>query len=140
MMRLKIKRLTDTAIIPKYQSNGAAGIDLHVDTYTVSDEGKYIAHTGIAVEIPDGYVGVIFPRSSFGLKYGFSLSNTAGIIDSDFRGGIVLVSNSAAWSYAKCGDRIAQMLILPCPQLDIIEVDELSKTERGSGGFGSTGK
>lgn len=136
-MRLKIKRLTDTAIIPKYQSNGAAGIDLRFDGFRNCDTSQL--GTGLAAEIPYGYVGVIVPRSSLG-KRGFVLSNTAAIIDADYRGEIILLSRSLVVAGFELGERIAQMLILPCPQLDIIEVDELSETERGSGGFGSTGK
>ena len=116
-----------------YKSDGAAAIDI----YALPTKNGYFDgyKTGIAVEIPEGYVGIIVPRSSTGIK-GYTIKNTIGVIDSDYRGEIKLHLFVPVTQKI----RIAQMLIMPCPQFNIEFVESLSETERGEGGFGSTGK
>lgn len=116
-----------------YKSDGAAAIDI----YALPTKNGYFDgyKTGIAVEIPEGYVGIITPRSSTGIK-GYTIKNTIGVIDSDYRGEIKLHLFTPVTQKI----RIAQMLIMPCPQFNIEFVESLSETERGEGGFGSTGK
>lgn len=116
-----------------YKSDGAAAIDI----YALPTKNGYFDgyKTGIAVEIPEGYVGIIAPRSSTGIK-GYTIKNTIGVIDSDYRGEIKLHLFTPVTQKI----RIAQMLIMPCPQFNIEFVESLSETERGEGGFGSTGK
>lgn len=116
-----------------YKSDGAAAIDI----YALPTKNGYFDgyKTGIAVEIPEGYVGIIVPRSSTGIK-GYTIKNTIGVIDSDYRGEIKLHLFIPVTQKI----RIAQMLIMPCPQFNIEFVESLSETERGDGGFGSTGK
>ena len=116
-----------------YKSDGAAAIDI----YALPTKNGYFDgyKTGIAVEIPEGYVGIIVPRSSTGIK-GYTIRNTIGVIDSDYRGEIKLHLFVPVTQKI----RIAQMLIMPCPQFNIEFVESLSETDRGEGGFGSTGK
>lgn len=116
-----------------YKSDGAAAIDI----YALPTKNGYFDgyKTGIAVEIPEGYVGIIVPRSSTGIK-GYTIKNTIGVIDSDYRGEIKLHLFVPVTQKI----RIAQMLIMPCPQFNIEFVESLSETDRGEGGFGSTGK
>lgn len=147
-MKLKIKRLSDKAVIPSYAKPGDAGLDLTAISrgYEESEDGsKIIVYgTGLAFEIPDGYVGLIFPRSSIS-KTSLSLSNAVPVIDSSFRGEVKLkfrVDANAKLNLKnvyKVGDRIGQLMIIPYPTIEFEEVYSLSETERGSGGFGSTG-
>ena len=138
--QIKFKKMTPNAVAPKQGTTGAAGFDLTAVRLEVTETTlKY--DTGIAVEIPPGYVGLVFPRSSV-CKTGLSLANSVGVIDSDYRGSISLVFYKGAelieaYSY---GDRIGQLLIVPIPSVEFVEAEELSETERGSGGYGSTGK
>jgi dUTP pyrophosphatase len=138
---VKIKRLHKDAVIPTYAKDGDAGMDL-VATEVISNTTFDVTYgTGVAMEIPKGYVGLVFPRSSV-RKYDISLSNCVGVIDSGYRGEIQATFKKTqgldSLSYKK-GDRIAQIIIIPFPKITFIEVDELSDTERGDGGFGSTG-
>ena len=139
-LKIKFKKLNPNAVIPKRGTIGAAGFDLTAVSMEVSATMiKY--DTGIAVEIPPGYVGLVFPRSSV-CKTGLSLANSVGVIDSDYRGSISLVFYKGAelieaYSY---GDRIGQLVIVPIPEVEFVEAEELSETERGAGGYGSTGK
>ena len=138
---VKIKRLHKDAVIPTYAKDGDAGMDL-VATEVISNTTFDVTYgTGIAMEIPKGYVGLIFPRSSV-RKYDLSLSNCVGVIDSGYRGEIQATFKKTqgldSMSYKK-GDRIAQIIILPFPKITFVEVDELTQTDRGEGGFGSTG-
>jgi dUTP pyrophosphatase len=141
-MVLKFKKLNDTAIIPSYAKPGDAGLDL-VATEVLEESMQQIKYgTGIAVEIPEGYVGLLFPRSSVS-KTNLSLANSVGVIDSGYRGQIMCVFNKVnnpMLSSYNVGDKIAQLVIVACPQFIVKEVTELSGTERGEGGFGSTGK
>lgn len=140
-MVLKFKKLNDTAIIPSYAKPGDAGLDL-VATEVLEESMQQIKYgTGIAVEIPEGYVGLLFPRSSVS-KTNLSLANSVGVIDSGYRGQIMCVFNKVnnpMLSSYNVGDKIAQLVIVACPQFIVKEVTELSDTERGEGGFGSTG-
>lgn len=141
-MIVRFKKLHPAAQTPTKATDGSAGFDL-VATSAKWDTryGTWKFGTGIAVEIPEGYVGLIFPRSSV-CKTVHRMANCVGVIDSDYRGEISAVfdtKNSAAWDYAP-GDRVAQLVIVPAPKVELIEVDELSETARGTGGYGSTGR
>ena len=139
-MEVKIKKVNPSAIIPVYAKPGDAGMDLTAVTLQVTDEGRYIYDTGLAFEIPEGYVGLVFPRSSIS-KMDLLLSNSVGVIDSGYRGTVKIVFVGADYEPARyaVGDRVAQIMILPYPQINFIEDGELSNSERGKGGFGSTG-
>ena len=143
-MIVKIKRLKPNAVIPTYAKDGDAGMDL-VATEIIKDTPEQITYgTGIAMEIRDGFVGLVFPRSSI-RKAGLQLSNSVGVIDSGYRGELQATfnkinNNSVSENDYKVGDRVAQIMIIPHPPIEFEEADELSDTERGEGGFGSTGK
>jgi dUTP pyrophosphatase len=137
---IRMKKLHPNAILPQYAKDGDAGMDL-VATEIISKTRTQITYgTGIAVEIPRGYVGLIFPRSSV-RKTGLQLSNSVGVIDSGYRGEIQATFNilNPKSQHYEVGDRICQITILPYPSVRFTEVEELSQTERGEGGFGSTG-
>jgi dUTP pyrophosphatase len=145
-MKVKIKKLHKDAVIPKYAKSGDAGMDLIaisskvlVDSLTDEDT-KVEIDSGIAVEIPEGYVGLIFPRSSI-KGTGVRLTNCVGVIDSGYRGSIKayfdIIDKSLV--YYEKGNKFAQLLIIPYPQIEFEEVEELSVTERNTGGYGSTG-
>lgn len=142
MLEVKFKKLNPNAVIPKYAKPGDAGLDLKAISREYSKELKcYIYGTGLAVEIPEGYVGLLFPRSSI-RKYGIALVNCVGVIDSSFRGEIMATFRPQAVgseNVYNVGDRICQLIIMPYPNITPIEVEELSETERGEGGHGSTG-
>ena len=154
-MEVKIKKLNPNAVIPKYAKVGDAGMDL-VATTIIKDTPEQITYgMGIALEIPEGFVGLIFPRSSV-RKTGLDLSNGVGVCDSGYRGELQATFNKifggerfydetkntedTSNDFYKVGDRIAQIMIIPYPPIEFKEVDELSDSERGDGGFGSTGK
>ena len=146
-MKVKIKKLHSDAIIPKYAKDGDAGMDLyavevkhHFDAVT-GDLTKVIVDSGLAFEIPKGFVGLVFPRSSI-QSTGLRLTNCVGVIDSGYRGPVKAVFDikDPSLAYYEKGDRFAQMMIIPHPYIEFQEVKELSSTERGEGGFGSTGK
>jgi dUTP pyrophosphatase len=139
-MKVKVMKLDAGAIIPKYAKRGDAGMDLYAASFAIDQNNNYVFGTGLAMEIPEGHVGLIFPRSSIS-KTAHSLRNAVGVIDSGYRGEIMLkfdinTHNSPVY---EIGDRIGQIVILPYPQVEFDEVFELSKTTRGKGGFGSTG-
>ena len=141
-MEVKIKKLNPNAVIPSYAKAGDAGMDL-VATSVISDTPEQITYgMGIALEIPEGFVGLIFPRSSV-RKYDLVLSNCVGVCDSGYRGELQATFKKTngldSLSY-KVGDRIAQIMIIPYPPIEFMEVEQLSDSERGEGGFGSTGK
>lgn len=141
-MQLKIKKLHLDAILPRYQTDGAACFDLHsVESGRVPANSATAFRTGLAAEVPPGHVMLIYSRSGHGFKNSLRLVNAVGVIDSDYRGEIaVKIRNDSPVSFAfHAGDRIAQAMILQLPHVDIFEVGELSETERGAGGFGSTG-
>lgn len=139
-LKIKFKKLNPNAVIPKRGTIGAAGFDLTA-VWLEATETTLKYDTGIAVEIPPGYVGLVFPRSSV-CKTGLSLANSVGVIDQDFRGSISFVFYKPMQCIVPYlpGDRIGQLLIVPIPAVEYVEVDELSETERGAGGYGSTGK
>lgn len=141
-MKIKIKRLQDNVKLPKYGTNGAAAFDFYLpENIKIYGFHKLKIPLGIAVEIPEGYALLIIPRSSLGFKTRLRQSNSVGLIDSDYRGEINLVldNNSFFVKHLKAGERVAQGFIIPVPQVEFEEVNELSETERGTGGFGSTG-
>ena len=144
-MRIRVKKLHPDAIIPKYAKSGDAGMDIHtIDRGEADQYGNMVYKTGLAFEIPDGHVGLIYPRSSVS-KTPHSLRNHVGVIDSGYRGEIIFKfgwvesSSIEAQVYDK-GDRIGQIMIMPYPKVEFVESDELNETDRGSGGFGSTGQ
>jgi dUTP pyrophosphatase len=129
---------------PFYASAGAAGLDLTVfgQDVTVPAGCHAIVSTGICVAVPKGHVGLIFVRSSVGVKRGLMLSNSVGVIDSDYRGELLvsLFNTKKEDVILSEGERIAQLVIVPCPHFDLEEADSLDETQRGAGRFGSTGK
>lgn len=137
-MKIKIKKLDENAVIPKYSKEGDAGMDLTAVKREYLDNEHIKYSFGIAIEIPRGFVGLIFPRSSCYKKRQI-LSNAVGVIDSGYRGEISAVMIGRAIGTYGVGDRIAQLLILPYPEVEFELSAELSETERGTGGYGSTG-
>jgi len=136
-LNVKFKKLYSDAVAPSYAKDGDAGLDLTATHMTW--DGAYIEYgTGIAVEIPNGYVGFVFPRSSVSKKENFYLKNAVGVIDSGYRGEIKLRFNKSDEHYQP-GEKIGQLIIMPYPTIHLQEVEELSNTDRGNGGFGSTG-
>lgn len=141
-MEVKIKKLVENATIPSYAKEGDAGLDLTATSKRYDRETNTLVFgTGLAVEIPKGFVGLVFPRSSV-YKQGLALSNSVGVIDSGYRGEIMarFYMPEIGFEQLEVGTRIAQLVILPYPKIEFKEVDKLSKTDRGSDGFGSTGK
>lgn len=170
-MQVKIKKLVENAVIPQYALKGDAGLDLIATSRVYDEFGNVHYGTGLAFEIPKGYVGLLFPRSS-NAKKDLLLSNSVGVLDSNYRGEVsfkfkpsailysdfdnnpenligvasdtfdkvILPYSSVPFQDYQIGDRIGQIIILPYPKIEFVEVDELSETERGNGGYGSTGK
>lgn len=150
-MEVRIKKLHPDAVIPKYAKTGDAGLDLTAVTKSYDRDGNVVYGTGLAFEIPDGYVGLVFPRSSLS-SLDIALSNCVGVIDSGYRGEVTakfkpamlfnreqrpIILNNRIY---EVGERVAQIIIIPYPKIEFIESDELSETERGTGGYGSSGK
>jgi len=141
-MKVLFKKLTDKAIKPTYGTEFSAGADLYsVESKTIQSGETAVIKTGISVQIPNGYVGLIYARSGLATKRGLAPANKVGVIDSDYRGEIMvaLYNQSGQAQAIDCGERIAQMVIAPYLACDYQEVEELDQTERGAGGFGSTG-
>ena len=144
-MKIKVKKLTPEAVMPTLGSRFAAGADLYSaengDVVIAPGETKFIG-TGLAVEIPEGYVGLVYARSGLACKRGLAPANIVGVIDSDYRGVIkvALLYHGKEPQTLEKGERIAQMVIAPYLSVSYEEADELSDTERGEGGFGSTGR
>jgi dUTP pyrophosphatase len=150
-MEIKLKKLHPSAAIPKYAKEGDAGLDLVAVSKEHDEEGNIVYGTGLAIEIPRGWVGLLFPRSS-NSKMDLLLSNSVGIIDSGYIGEIMmkykktynLAINGELYrretSEYNVGDRIGQLIIISYPSIEFKEVQELTESERGTGGFGSTGK
>lgn len=139
-MKVKVKKLHSDAVIPKYAKDGDAGMDLTAISYELNKKANQVTYdTGLAFEIPKGYVGFIFPRSSV-YKTINRLSNCVGVIDSGYRGSVKAVFDitEAGVGYTE-GNRIMQMIIMPYPEIEFEEVQELDETERGEEGFGSSG-
>ena len=138
-MKVRIKKLSENAVIPTYAKDGDAGMDLVITSIITRYEGDITYGFGIALEIPKGFVGLVFPRSSI-RKTDLILSNSVGVIDSGYRGEIQATFKRSGVYVYEVGDRGAQIMIIPHPPIEFEEADELSDTERGEGGFGSTGK
>lgn len=143
-MQVKVKLITNKAKMPKYAHPTDAGADLYAVRKIRDYDNNIVTYgTGIAVEIPEGYVGLVFPRSSICKKTLF-MTNSVGVIDSGYRGEILVTfrfdeffANTNAYNI---GDRIAQLIIIPIPKLKFVQSSELSVSDRGEGGYGSTGK
>lgn len=137
-LNIKIKKLHKDAVIPTKAHATDAGCDLYA-TSCHYDNGLIIYGTGIAVEIPEGYVGFVFPRSSIA-NTNLTLSNSVGVIDSGYRGEVMAKFRKGGTRGYNVGDRIAQLIILPYPEVVFEEAEELSESDRGTGGYGSSGK
>jgi deoxyuridine 5''-triphosphate nucleotidohydrolase (dut) len=144
-MILKMKKLKENAVVPERKTDGSAGYDLCAcieKDFVLNIGDLAIIPTGLAIEVPLGHAGMVFTRSGLGAKHGVHLSNGVGVIDSDYRGEVhVALTNSGKVPYVICpGERIAQLITMPIVLPDIELVEELTETERGEGGFGSTGR
>lgn len=142
-MKLNIKKLNENAIIPTYGTEFSAGADLYNldQPITIDPHKTVLVHTGIAVEIPEGYCGLIFARSGLATKRGLAPANKVGVIDADYRGEIMVAlhNHSDEPALVAANERVAQLAIVPFLKAEFEVVDELSSTVRGEGGFGSTG-
>lgn len=143
-LKVKIKKLDKNAVVPKYAKEGDAAMDLVAVSVQSINNGKQLKYdTGLAFEIPDGYVGLIYPRSSI-VKTNLRLSNSTGIIDSKYRGPVSFIFDNIGSAenpnIYSVGDRIGQIMIVPYPMIEFEEVQELSETDRSVGGWGSTGR
>ena len=143
-MRIEVKKLRENARVPAYASLGAAGADLYacIDEDVVLESGaSAFIPCGFAMAIPQGYVGLVYARSGLASKQGLAPANKVGVIDSDYRGECIvsLLNHSKETRVIHAGDRIAQLVIAPVVQAEFSLTDALSDTERGAGGFGSTG-
>lgn len=144
-MHVKVKRLTETAKLPTRGSVFSAGFDLYADTQmdiTIHPHETRQIGTGLSMEIPDGYFGAIFARSGLATKEGLRPANCVGVCDSDYRGEYIVAihNDSNEDRVITPQERIAQLIVMQYPHITFEEVDELSDTDRGNGGFGSTGK
>lgn len=145
MTKVKVKKLDERAVLPVYGSEAAAGADLYAvtdgDVTFLPGETKMI-HTGLALEVPEGYAGLIYARSGLATKRGLAPANKVGVVDSDYRGEVMVAlhNHSGKEQTIGAGERIAQLVITPFLKASFYEADELSDTARGAGGFGSTGK
>lgn len=144
-MQMNVKLMRSSSVMPEYQSEGAAAFDLVADVpakvAVIPSRTSTKVRTGVAVEIPQGSVGLLTIRSGLAAETGLMLANGIGVIDSDYRGEI-MVALKATTSVIdiKPGQRIAQLMIVPVAQAELVQVEDLSETDRGEGGFGSTGK
>lgn len=151
-MEVKIKKLYKDSILPTKAHSTDAGYDLYAHSKSYDDDGNVVYGSGVAMEIPKGYVGLVFPRSS-NAKKDLILSNSVGVIDSGYRGEVlfkfkpsnVIEKPDLAYipesiSKYEIGERIGQIIIMPYPEIEFVEVEELSDSERGDGGYGSSGK
>lgn len=144
-MKVNVKKLNENATLPTYGSQCAAGADLYAlcdGAIEIEAGATVLVHTGIAMQIPDGYVGLIYARSGLATKRGLAPANKVGVIDSDYRGEIMVAlhNHTDVTQSVENGERIAQMVIAPYLTAEFSLVDSLDTTERGEGGFGSTGK
>lgn len=148
IMEIKIRSIEHDGLyaeLPRRASAGSAGVDLQAlipAPITIEPQKLYRIPTGIAMELPQGYVGLVYARSGLGVKHGVALSNGVGVIDSDYRGEILVgLCNLSDTPYTIAPmDRIAQLVIAPVPPVEYVWADNLSDTERGEGGFGSSGR
>lgn len=142
MMKVKVMKLVENAVLPMKAHPSDAGADLTVTAVEFdSEHDVYTYHSGIAVEIPEGYVGLLFPRSSV-FETGLALTNCVGVIDAHYRGEITAKMRKSAFNVNvyEVGDRFCQMVVMPIPEVQYVESKLLSNTDRGTGGYGSTGK
>ena len=144
-MTVRVQKLRAGAQLPRYGSAGAAGADLHacLDAPVEIQPGASVfIPTGIAIEVPSGFAGLVYARSGLSCKSGLAPANKVGVIDSDYRGEVTvcLHNHGGEPRTVASGDRIAQLVIAACPQADFAEAESLTETDRGAGGFGSTGK
>ena len=143
MIKVRIKKLNERAVLPTYGSEFAAGADLYAtEEETVEPGATRIIHTGLAVEIPEGYAGLVYARSGLAMKRGLAPANKVGVIDADYRGEIMVAlhNHGQEAQIVEAGERIAQLVVTPFLRVEYEEAEELSDTRRGMGGFGSTGK
>ena len=143
MLNVKIKKLTEDAVVPQYAYTADAGLDLSANCDMVlAPHERALVPTGLAIAIPEGYAGFVMPRSGLALREGLSMANTPGLIDAHYRGELKVIAvnldNEKPITITK-GERIAQLVIMPVPPIDLEVVDELDETDRGAGGFGSGG-
>lgn len=142
-MKMRFKKLDNRAICPTYGTEYSAGADLYSlgEELTIEPHKTVLVHTGIAVEIPEGYCGLIFARSGLATKRGLAPANKVGVIDADYRGEVMVAlhNHSDIATTIEAGERIAQLAIVPFLKVEYEEAAELSDTVRGAGGFGSTG-
>lgn len=142
-MTVGFKRIHPDAELPGYAHEGDAGMDLKsVEDVVLPPGGRVLVHTGLVMELPSGYEAQVRPRSGLALRHGVTVLNTPGTVDAGYRGEIgVILANFGSDGYAvKKGDKVAQMVIAPVTRADVAEVSSVDETERGGGGFGSTGK
>ena len=144
MTKIQIKKLSDAVLIPKYETSGSSGMDIaaHIaENITINPGEKALIPTGFSLAIPHGFEVQIRPRSGLAAKKSITVLNTPGTIDADYRGEIkvILINLSKEKFIVRNGERIAQMVVCPIAQVQLDEVKELFETDRGSGGFGSTG-
>lgn len=143
MVNVAIKRLDPTVEIPTYAYEGDAGLDLRAnETVDIAPFERVLIPTGLAIALPDGYAGFVQPRSGMALKRGLSIANTPGLIDAHYRGELKVIAinlDSSEPIHIERGERIAQLVVQQVPTVHLIEVDKLDETDRGAGGFGSSG-
>ena len=140
-MLIKVKKLNPLAILPTKAHSTDAGFDLHAVSKNYDDDGNVVYGCGLAFEIPEGYMGLVFPRSS-NAKKSLILSNSVGVIDSGYRGEVTAKFKSISPLHEReyqIGERFAQIIFLPIPNVELEITDELSDSERGTGGYGSSG-
>ena len=140
-MKIKFKKLFPNAVVPSYAKEGDAGLDVVALHILENTADQIVYRTGIALELPPNHVCLIFPRSSI-RNYGLTLANSVGVLDSGYRGELIFTFNKLDGEHSKLyqpGDRIGQLLIIPYPHIELEEVEELSESERGANGHGSTG-
>lgn len=144
MQKIAVKKLDGRAVLPTYGSEFAAGADLYAlvegELIIKAGETKFV-HTGLAIEVPEGYAGLVYARSGLASKRGLAPANKVGVIDSDYRGEVMVALHNHSQEDQKItsGERVAQLVITPFLKVDFTETQELSDTARGAGGFGSTG-
>lgn len=141
---VKVKKLDERAVIPSLGSEHAAGADLYAvldEDLTIKPHETVLIHTGLAMEIPVGYAGMVFARSGLATKKGLAPANKVGVVDADYRGEVMVAlhNHTNEEKTIEHGERVAQLVIMPYFKADFMETEDLSDTERGTGGFGSTG-
>ena len=141
-MKIKFKKLSPIAVVPRKAHASDAGFDMTCTRYEVTNGELFTYHTDIAVEIPEGNVGLLFPRSSI-YKQDLFLTNSVGVVDSGYRGEVMFkfkpICTDVKQHY-QVGERIGQLIIIPYPDVEFVEADELSDSDRGEGGYGSSGR